>query len=125
MNFVIGILRSLRLRCPNCQQGRLMKNWFVVNTACSACGYEFQKESGDFWGSMVFSYTYAGFVAFLVSGFLITFDLLTIGQRVYAAVIGGALAIFLLHPFTRANWIAVMFLTRGHYEEYQPRKDRP
>lgn len=124
MNFLIGMIRSLSLRCPHCRQGRLMKNWFVVNPACSACGYEFQKETGDFWGGMVFSYTYAGLAALLVAAFLIAFDLLTVGQRVYASVTGGAVAIFLLHPFTRANWIAVMYLTRGHYEEYQPRKDR-
>ncbi len=125
MRFLIGILRSLSLRCPNCHEGRLMKNWFVVNTACSVCGYEYQKESGDFWGGMVFSYTYAGIVAMAVAGAMIGLDLLTWGQRVYAGVIGGAISIVLFHPFTRANWIAIMFLTRGQYEDYRPRKNNP
>jgi uncharacterized protein (DUF983 family) len=125
MKFILAILRSLRLRCPNCHQGRLMKNWFVIHESCGVCGYEFLKETGDFWGGMVFSYTYAGFVALVTTGILVLADALTWGNRVYVAVICGVVAIVVLHPFTRANWVTVMFLTRGHYEDYRPPKAQP
>jgi uncharacterized protein (DUF983 family) len=120
MDFILKMLRSLNLRCPNCQQGRILRNWIEVNRACSSCGYVFMQETGDFWGGMVFSYTYAGFTALAVAGVLIALDLFSIGARVYAAVLAGAASILLLHPITRANWVTLMFLTRGHYEEYRP-----
>jgi len=125
MKFILAILRSLNLRCPNCREGRLMKNWFVVNESCSVCGYEFLKETGDFWGGMVFSYTYAGFVALITTGILVAANALSWSNRVYVAVIFGVASIVALHPFTRANWVTVMFLTRGHYDDYKAPKAQP
>lgn len=122
MHVIIAILRSLGLRCPHCHQGRLMKNWFVVNESCSVCGYEFLKETGDFWGGMIFSYTYAGFVAMVTAGILVAFDALSWSNRVYVAMICGVISIVVLHPFTRANWVTVMFITRGHYDDYKAPK---
>lgn len=98
-----------------------MKNWFEVNPACPVCGYEFQKESGDFWGGMVFSYTYAAVAGLAAAGVLIALDALTWSQRVYVAVAFGVASILLLHPITRANWVALMYQTRGQYEEYRPK----
>ena len=121
MKTVIALLRSLLLRCPNCHEGRQMKNWFVQNEKCAKCGYEFLKETGDFWGGMVFSYSYAGFVAMLVVGILVAFDVLTWSNRVYVGTICGVLSIIALHPFTRSNWVTVMFITRGHYDDYRPK----
>lgn len=121
IRIILGILRSLDMRCPNCHQGQLMKNWFEVNPACPVCSYEFQKESGDFWGGMVFSYTYAAVAGLAAAGVLIALDALTWSQRVYVAVAFGVASILLLHPITRANWVALMFQTRGQYEEYRPK----
>jgi len=30
--------RALRLRCPNCGAGRVMRSWFTMNRRCAACG---------------------------------------------------------------------------------------
>ena len=120
MSVILGVLRSFGLRCPNCHEGHVMKNWFVVNPACPKCGLTFLKDSGDFWGGMVFSYTYAGFVAMVIVGIMVATNLGDWSTRVYTGVICGAASIFLLHPITRANWVAVLFLTRGQEEEYRP-----
>jgi uncharacterized protein (DUF983 family) len=106
ISFLYAILRSLGLRCPHCHRGRLMKNWFVVNETCGVCGYAFLKETGDFWGGMVFSYTYAGLVAMIVAGVLVAFEALSWSQRVYVAMACGVLSI--------------VVLTRGQYEDYRP-----
>lgn len=124
MKLILALLYSMNLRCPHCRRGPVMKNWLEAHRACPRCGYEYLKESGDFWGGIVFSYTYAALAALAVGAVLIGFDLLTISQRVYASVLTGAAAILVLHPFTRANWIALMYVTRGHYEEYRPRPRR-
>lgn len=124
MRFLIGLLRSITLRCPHCHKGRLLKNWFVVNEKCSECGYVYLKEPGDFWGGMVFSYTYAGVSALAAAAFTIEMGWLTWGQRVYVAAIAGALGVVLFHPYSRAHWITIMYLTRGQYEDYRAPEKR-
>ncbi|HEX9446727.1 MAG TPA: DUF983 domain-containing protein [Dongiaceae bacterium] len=34
----IGVKRGLRLRCPNCGQGRLFRSFLKVNSHCEVCG---------------------------------------------------------------------------------------
>jgi len=121
MNLILALLRSFDLRCPHCHSGAVMKNWVEARRECPDCGYEYLKESGDFWGGIVFSYTYAALTALIAAAILIGLDLLSVSERVYVSVFTGAAAIFLFHPFTRANWIALMYATRGHYAEYRPK----
>ncbi|HUJ74661.1 MAG TPA: DUF983 domain-containing protein [bacterium] len=123
--FIWNLIRSLSLRCPHCHQGKVMRNWLVVNPACPVCGYVFMKEQGDFWGGMIFSYTYAAVLSLALAGVLMAFHWLEIAQRVYLIAFAAVGFIILLHPVTRSNWITVMYLTRGDYPEYAPPAKSP
>lgn len=120
LHTIVEFLRSFSLRCPHCHQGKVMRHWFAVNAECSHCRYVFQAEQGDFWGGMIFAYTYGGVLAFGFAGLLIKFDLLSIEMRVYATALLIAVLIVALTPFTRSNWVTVMYLTRGRDQEYLP-----
>ena len=121
LHVIVEILRSFSLRCPHCHRGKVMRNWFAVNPECAHCSYVFQAEQGDFWGGMIFAYTYSGVLAFGFAAVLIAFNLLSVEMRVYATALVIAALVVLLNPFTRSNWVTVMYLTRGRDNEYLPK----
>ncbi|MBF6590838.1 MAG: hypothetical protein IVW57_09965, partial [Ktedonobacterales bacterium] len=44
--------RGLRLRCPNCGQGRLFRGVYAMRERCSVCGWVFEREEGYWTGAM-------------------------------------------------------------------------
>src|SRR3954454_19250474 len=46
----------LRLRCPECGDGRVFRGPTRMNERCPTCGYRFEPEAGYFTGAMYFSY---------------------------------------------------------------------
>ena len=45
-----GLTRALRLRCPQCGIGRVIRGWFHVRPTCEACGLRFERdEQEDYW----------------------------------------------------------------------------
>ena len=62
--YFTSLLRSLRLRCPLCGQGRLFRGWFAMHETCSGCGLKYLREPGYFLGSIYINYI---FTAILVT----------------------------------------------------------
>ena len=117
---IAELVRSFGLRCPHCHQGKVMRHWFAVNDKCSNCGYVFQAEQGDFWGGMIFAYTYSGMLAFLLAGGLYYYDVFSMEMRVYVIALFVAGMVLVLHPWSRCNWITVLYVTRGRDPSYLP-----
>lgn len=42
-----AIAKGLRLRCPNCGQGKLLHSYLKVNTECSECGQDLSHQRAD------------------------------------------------------------------------------
>ena len=48
--------RALRLRCPHCGKGRVVRSWFRMHPRCPACGIRTERGEEDFFlGSMMFN----------------------------------------------------------------------
>lgn len=63
--YFTSLLRSLRLRCPLCGQGRLFRGWFAMHETCAGCGLKYNREPGYFLGSIYINYI---LTAILVTG---------------------------------------------------------
>ncbi|UWQ29857.1 DUF983 domain-containing protein [Leisingera sp. M527] len=42
-----ALLKGLRLRCPNCGEGKLLHSYLKVNDSCSECGQELHHQRAD------------------------------------------------------------------------------
>lgn len=62
--------RALRLRCPHCGRGRVVRTWLHMRERCSACGIRTARGEDDFMlGAMVFNIAFAeGLLALLLVG---------------------------------------------------------
>ena len=47
--------RALRLRCPNCGGGGVIRGWVNMASECPTCGVRLEREHGYFLGAMVFN----------------------------------------------------------------------
>jgi uncharacterized protein (DUF983 family) len=114
------VLRSADLRCPHCRRAGLYRRPYLAHERCPACGLVFQRDEGDFWGAVVFTYTYAGGVGLLLAALLFRLGVQRWETIAYAAAGATVLAALAAFPFAKAQWIALLYHTRGHYEEYRP-----
>ncbi len=58
-----ALANGMRLRCPNCKQGRLFAGLFQMKTECPVCRLGYFRESGYYLGAM--------FLNFIISAILI------------------------------------------------------
>jgi uncharacterized protein (DUF983 family) len=117
---LLGLLLAVRLRCPHCRKSGLYRRPYVLHAHCPVCGLAFERDEGDFWGGVVFSYVYAGVAGLALAALLIVLGVTRWDWIAYAAAGTAALTALAVFPFAKAQWITLLYLTRGHYEEYRP-----
>ena len=118
---VLRLLRFVTLRCPNCRGDFMPRNPYLFRTQCAQCGLIYQADEGDFWGSVVFSYTFAGVSGLTVAYVLHRLQWFGWETILYAAAGAAVASILLLFPFAKSAWIYTLFFTRGQYEEFRPK----
>jgi uncharacterized protein (DUF983 family) len=121
---------TLRLRCPNCGQGRIFTGLFKMNETCPYCGVRFERESGESVGAMYIALvvvellTMGGF--FLVNALFHPPDV----PHLVFWVIFDVVFLTLFYRHARSLWVGTTYLTGGVFvdpdedKEYQ-RPDAP
>lgn len=100
--------RALRLRCPNCGQGGVLRPWAAVRDCCDHCRFRFTRSTDSYFsGAMLTNLAVAeGLFAVVFAAVLIgswpdvPWDTLT-----WAMPLGIALAPVLLLPFAKVAWL--------------------
>lgn len=100
--------RALRLRCPNCGIGAVVRPWATVHDKCSHCGFRFTRSSDSYFsGAMLANLAVAEGLFAVVFGVSIIaswpnvpWDTLT-----WAMPLGIAIAPALLLPFAKVAWL--------------------
>ena len=106
--------RTLRNRCPRCNQGSVLRNLFYLNEKCSKCNFEYSREDGFFIGGIPISYA-------LICGFWIIpllslwfFDLIQTNWMV-GLCFGGAITLtFLTYRYSQCLWLGLYFTFAQH-----------
>ncbi len=107
MRFRTIFVRSCRLRCPRCGEGKLFHGWFAMHGQCDHCGMKFQREPGFYLGSIYFNYGLTSALA------LSAFFSLHLGYRVPSEQLTWPLLAFvLLFPlwffrYARGLWLGM------------------
>ncbi len=120
IRLLLACLRSFRLRCPHCRRGRIFRNPYAAHRACGECGLVFQRDEGDFWGGMVFSYTFAAVIGLGTAGALLLARVEQWETLVYSSAFVALASILVHFPFAKSLWIHLLYATRGQLEEYRP-----
>lgn len=102
-----------KLRCPNCEQGKLFSSFLNMNRVCDHCGVRFERQDGESIGGMIFNFAIVVPLAF--AGFFITeaafhppLIVQMVGWSLFCLVL-----IVLLYRSMRGLWVATSYLTGG------------
>ena len=101
--------RGIRLRCPNCGEGRIRQSWFHLEPKCPVCGLRTDRGEEDFFlGGMMWNIVFSEGVL-LVMGLVVGIATWpdvpwTLMQWVGIALM--AVTPFLLYPFSLGFWLA-------------------
>jgi uncharacterized protein (DUF983 family) len=101
---------GLRLRCPNCERGRLFKSGFTLNETCPECGVRFERRSGESIGGVMINLVIVEFVA--IGGFLLVTLLTTIrpiDQLIFWIPFGIILPV-VFYRNSRGLWVTTSYL---------------
>jgi uncharacterized protein (DUF983 family) len=115
----------LRLRCPNCGQGRIFTGLFKMNPVCPVCGVRFERESGESVGGMYINLALAELIT--IGGFFIVNALFHppfLPHLIFWAVFN-VVFVALFYRHARSLWIGTTYLTGGVYKDAQGESDTP
>lgn len=104
------ITRALRLRCPNCGEGKLFNSWLKMRKSCVSCGLIFDRGEADYF---IGAYTLNLIVAELsvtgaiMLGILLSWPDVPWSTIMYSLVPLALLGPILTFPYSRAIWLAL------------------
>jgi uncharacterized protein (DUF983 family) len=120
--------RALRLRCPNCGQGKLFTSWLRMRERCPACGLELERgEAGYQVGAYMFNIVAAEliFAAMFVGVVVLTWPTPPWKVLEYGGIALMVIAPFAFFPFSRTLFLAfdLVFRPAAHDELAAPPND--
>ena len=116
MNALATLTRALRLRCPQCGVGRVMRSWFALHEACANCGLRFERdEQEDYWlGAYLLNFvvTEVVFAVLLAIVLVATWPDPPWKAVIWGGVLQMCITPILFYPFAKALWLAVDLVFR-------------
>lgn len=111
------LVTGLMLRCPNCEQGALMKNWFEVKSVCPVCNVRFERSPGEGTGAMMIVLSLVPLPLILL--FILLYNIWQVALPVLLIVmiIAPVLLALLIYRHARGIWVSVIFLSGGLYTD--------
>jgi uncharacterized protein (DUF983 family) len=105
----------VRLRCPHCRRGKVLRRWIQVYERCPVCHFRYERSDENYFqGAMFINFMIGGvtfaaslLVVLLLSWPNVPWNALTFG----APVMMGALMI-LLYPISKVVWLTVDVMLR-------------
>jgi uncharacterized protein (DUF983 family) len=118
--------RALRLRCPNCGQGKLFESWLRMRSQCPVCGFRFERgEEGYQVGSYMFNMVASelAFAFAFVGLVVVTWPSPPWTLLEYGGIIMMIIAPFVFFPFSKALFLAFDLFFRPAAREDLARPD--
>jgi uncharacterized protein (DUF983 family) len=120
--------RALRLRCPNCGQGRLFTSWLRMRERCPVCGLKLERgEEGYQVGSYMFNIVAAElvFAALFLGAVVLTWPTPPWKVLEYGGIALMVVAPFVFFPFSKTLFLAfdLLFRPAGSDDLAEPAAD--
>ena len=121
------VWRAVRLRCPNCGQGTLVRRWFGLHDRCPVCQVWLEREEGYFLGAMAVNLIIGEFVPVFGAIAIVIGTWPNPPWSTLQIAVPVAMGLFpvLLFPFSRLLWLALDWTFRPPSRDHRPDHPRP
>ena len=102
--------RALKLRCPNCGNGKLLISWWKVRKSCERCGLIFDRGESDYFiGAYTLNLIVGELIVVvaIVIGIMLSWPTVPWTLIMYSLLPLAALTPLLTFPYARAVWLAL------------------
>ena len=112
------LLLGLRLRCPNCEKGRISDGLFHIHETCPVCQVRFERKDGESAGASIMTLSLLPIPALIVS-----FVLMALNPELPLLVVVGIPALLIVltsilgYRHARGFWIGIVAVTDGLYPD--------
>ena len=107
--------RALRLRCPNCGRGKVIRGWADVRPRCSGCNFRFERSDESYFSGAMFFGLMIGEFIFGVSLLVIilsTWPHVPWDTMQWVGPVGMLVVMVFVLPLSQVVWLAVDVLVR-------------
>lgn len=117
------LARSLRMRCPRCGKGAVMRKVFTTHDDCQVCGLRFAREEG-FWIGAIFVNLITTQILIVAGLFALMFGTdLSLWRQVGILVGVGVLFPILFYPMSMSIWLGMNhFFTDKPSQQHETRR---
>ena len=108
---------GLRLRCPNCEQGRMFHGLFAMDDTCPYCAVRYERLSGESIGGSMINLASAEVLS--MSGYIITQALFAppLAFQLIFWVAFNIIFVVLFYRHARSLWASMSFLSGNVYPD--------
>jgi uncharacterized protein (DUF983 family) len=111
----LALTGLVRLRCPHCRRGKVIRGWYRIHERCSTCTFRYERSDENYFqGAM--------FVNFMIGGFTFAASFLAVlvlswpnvpwNALTYGAPVVMLLFMVLLYPISKVVWLTVDVMLR-------------
>ncbi len=103
------LLRAVRLRCPNCGRGGVLRRWFSVRERCSTCSFRYERSDENYFqGAMFVNFMIGGgtFALSLLAVLLVSWPNVPWNALTFGAPVVMVLFMIFLYPISKVVWLA-------------------
>lgn len=119
---ILDILgRGARLRCPCCGHGRLFRTKFRTYDRCLACGEDFEREPGQWFGVVYVNLGLSGVLPACGLVAMNAFTALPTSQQLGLLLPVAALGPLVFFRLATGLWTSIIFLGEGLYIQWPNR----
>lgn len=101
-------LRAVRLRCPNCGRGAVLRRWFSVHERCSACGFRYERSDENYFqGAMFVNFMIGGgtFAVSLLAVLLLSWPSVPWNALTFGGPVVMLVFMVFLYPISKVVWL--------------------
>jgi uncharacterized protein (DUF983 family) len=112
---LVALSGLLRLRCPNCRRGRVLRRWYGMHERCAACHFRYERSDENYFqGAMFINFMIGGFTfgASLLAVLLLSWPDVPWNALTFGAPVVMLVFMVLLYPISKVVWLTVDVMLR-------------
>jgi uncharacterized protein (DUF983 family) len=111
----LALTSLVRLRCPNCRRGKVIRGWYGMHERCAGCHFRFERSDENYFqGAMFFNFMIGGFTfaASLLAVLLLSWPDVPWNALTFGAPVVMLVFMVLLYPISKVVWLTLDVMLR-------------
>lgn len=105
----------VRLRCPHCRRGGVLRGWYGMHERCPVCHFRYERSDENYFqGAMFINFMLGGFTfaVSMLAILMLTWPDVPWNALTFGTPVGIVVYMVLLYPISKVAWLTVDVMLR-------------